>query len=165
MLDRPISVPYPPQADCLIFSHLVSSSSSSPNLAGFRRARRDGSCFYRCFAFAFIQKILLFNDRPLHHFVTKHLESTLEMLKSVGFEEEVYLEFFNPLKTLLARIHSTDPEVVELDESGLISAFNDEETSNSIVVFLRLVVSAYLKVSHQNHAGEKSTVGGTIKKC
>lgn len=63
----------------------------------------------------------------------------------------VYEDFWEVFKRLLFRIHTTDPETVELSDSELLAAFNDPETSNSIVVYLRLVVSAYLKVSRTFH--------------
>ena len=56
------------------------------------------------------------------------------------------LEFWEPFKKLLGRMHSTDPEVVELNEQRLQAAFNDPVQVNSIVAYLRLVTSAYLKV-------------------
>ena len=56
---------------------------------GIRRAKGDGDCFYRAFAFAFLYKILTMNDRPLHHFVAKHVESSLSLLKEAGFDESV----------------------------------------------------------------------------
>lgn len=57
------------------------------------------------------------------------------------------LEFWEPFKKLLNRMHSTDPEVVELNDQRLQQAFNDAYIVNSIVAYLRLVTSAYLKVS------------------
>ncbi|KAN0065574.1 hypothetical protein ACQY0O_001439 [Thecaphora frezii] len=117
------------------------------HFVGIRRARGDGDCFYRAFAFAFIQKILLMNDRPLHHFVVKHVEGTLALLKQAGFEESVYQDFYEPLRKLLLRMHSTDPETQELNEALLVEALNDPETSNSIVVYLRLLASAFLKLN------------------
>ena len=42
------------------------------------RHTHPGNCFYTCFAYAMIHQLLTFNDRPMHHFVVKHLEKTLE---------------------------------------------------------------------------------------
>ncbi|PWN43096.1 cysteine proteinase [Ceraceosorus guamensis] len=112
---------------------------------GMRRVRGDGNCFYAAFAFAVVQKLLHFNDRPMHHFMVKHLEGTLALLKKTGFDESIYLEFWEPFKKLLNRMHSTDPEVVELNDQRLQQAFNDAYIVNSIVAYLRLVTSAYLK--------------------
>ncbi|SPO32415.1 uncharacterized protein UTRI_02972 [Ustilago trichophora] len=120
------------------------------NQAGFigiRRAKGDGDCFYRAFAFAFIYKIMMMKDRPMHHFTVKHVESTLGLLKQAGFDQEVYTDFYEPLKNLLNRMYSTDPETKELNEQALVEAMNDPEQSNSIVVYLRLLTSAFLKLN------------------
>ena len=60
---------------------------------------------------------------------------------------------WSPFKKLLGRMHSNDPEVVDLNEQRLQAAFNDAYTVNSIVAFLRLVTSAYLKVSRRQAHG------------
>ncbi|PWY98881.1 cysteine proteinase [Testicularia cyperi] len=114
---------------------------------GIRRAKGDGDCFYRAFAFAFIYKIMTIKDRPMHHFTVKHVESTLQLLKQAGFDEEVYTDFYEPLKQLMSRMYSTDPETKELNEQALLEAMNDPEQSNSIVVYLRLLTSACLKLN------------------
>ncbi|TKY85965.1 hypothetical protein EX895_004790 [Sporisorium graminicola] len=114
---------------------------------GIRRAKGDGDCFYRAFAFAFIYKIMMMKDRPMHHFTVKHVESTLQLLKQAGFDEEVVTDFYEPLKNLLSRMYSTDPESKELNEHALVEAMNDPEQSNSIVVYLRLLTSAFLKLN------------------
>lgn len=114
---------------------------------GIRRAKGDGDCFYRAFAFAFIYKIMMMKDRPMHHFTVKHVESTLQLLKQAGFDEDVYTDFYEPLKNLLNRMYSTDPETKELNEQALVEAMNDPEQSNSIVVYLRLLTSAFLKLN------------------
>lgn len=114
---------------------------------GLRRTRGDGDCFYRSFAFAFIQRLLHFNDRPMHHFILKHVEDTKAILKQAGFQESVFVDFYNPFHDLLLRMHATDPTVNELTDADIQRAFNDPETSNSIVVYLRLLTSAFLKVS------------------
>ncbi|CDR99061.1 uncharacterized protein SPSC_05461 [Sporisorium scitamineum] len=114
---------------------------------GIRRAKGDGDCFYRAFAFAFIYKIMMMKDRPMHHFTVKHVESTLGLLKQAGFDEDVVGDFYEPLKNLLNRMYSTDPESKELNEQALVEAMNDPEQSNSIVVYLRLLTSAFLKLN------------------
>ncbi|WFD29496.1 ubiquitinyl hydrolase 1 [Malassezia sp. CBS 17886] len=118
---------------------------------GMRKLRGDGNCFYRAFGFAYVQTILSMDDRPLHHFTTQHLESTIEMLKHAGTEEEIAREFFEPLRLLMNMIQSTDPTVPSLTEAKLVEVFNDPEQSNSIVVYLRLVTSAFLKLNANDY--------------
>lgn len=113
---------------------------------GLRRVRGDGNCFYRIFGFTYLLTILKMDDRPLHHFTMKHLESTLELLKQQNFDEDIVKDFYAPFADLMSRMHTTDPDIQVLNEKTLVQAFNDPEKSNSIVVYLRLLTSAYLKV-------------------
>lgn len=46
-------------------------------------------------------------------------------------------------------MHATDPQVTELSDVDLQRAFNDPEISNSIVVYLRLLTSAFLKLNSE----------------
>lgn len=118
---------------------------------GIRRAKGDGDCFYRAFAFAFIYKIMTMKDRPMHHFTVKHVESTLQLLKQAGFDEDVVTDFYEPLKALMSRMYSTDPETKELNEHALIESMNDPGQSNSIVAYLRLLTSAFLKLNEEEY--------------
>ncbi|KDN36548.1 cysteine proteinase [Tilletiaria anomala UBC 951] len=113
----------------------------------YYKTRGDGDCFYRAFAFAYIQSIIHINDRPLYLSVYKHIESTHGMLERAGFEMAIFMDFWEPLRELLRRIYVTDPDIVELDDAELVKALNDPETSNSIVAYLRLVASAFLKTN------------------
>ncbi len=71
----------------------------------------------------------------MHHFTVKHVDSTLQLLKDAGYDESVYTDFYEPLRNLLNRMYSTDPETKELNEHALVEAMNDAEQSNSIVVY------------------------------
>lgn len=86
------------------------------------------------------------DDRPLHHFAKQHLDSTLDILKQAGYDEEVVKDFYEPLTELMGRIHSTDPSTPPLTDESLVETFNNPEKSNSIVVYLRMITSAFLKV-------------------
>lgn len=110
-------------------------------------------CFSsRSFGFALLLKILEAHDRPLHHFAVQHIQSTQSLLDQAGFERDVYLDFYEPLGELLARIFATDPAVTELTPTSLVEAFNDPVVSNSVVVYLRLVTAAFLKIHQEEYA-------------
>lgn len=144
---EPIEVLEKEYAANAAFSGKIKWLKEEAGFIGLRRVKGDGDCFYRAFAFAFIYKIMMMKDRPMHHFTVKHVESTLQLLKQAGFDEEVVTDFYEPLKNLLNRMYSTDPETKELNEHALVQAMNDPEQSNSIVVYLRLLTSAFLKLN------------------
>ncbi|KAF9264579.1 cysteine proteinase [Marasmius fiardii PR-910] len=111
-----------------------------------RRTRGDGDCFYRSVAFAFVESILKAEDRnvaALHARAT--LEGTLKMLESVGFEKLVFEDFYEVFVDLVMNIVQQDAAGKILDEELLLTAFQDDAMSNSIVMYLRLLTSAQLR--------------------
>ena len=144
---EPIEVLEKEYADNPAFLGKIKFLKQELGFIGIRRAKGDGDCFYRAFGFAFIFKLLTMKDRPMHHFTVKHVESTLALLKQAGFDSEVVSDFYEPLRQLLSRMYSTDPETKELNEHALVHAMNHAETSNAIVVYLRLLTSAFLKLN------------------
>jgi ubiquitin thioesterase protein OTUB1 len=92
------------------------------------------------------------------------IESLLPLLDRAGFARDMcvdtyfhaidswcrvsrgrYQDFYDPLQALLVSFASQRPTA-----TTLLAAFNDAETSNSIVVFLRLLTSAYLRANEDD---------------
>ena len=61
-----------------------------------------------------------------------------------------YDDFYDPLRSLLLSLSSSSS--ARPTPTSLLSSFNDPETSNSVVVFLRLLTSAYLKANADDFA-------------
>ncbi|KAF8979152.1 hypothetical protein BGZ46_005747 [Entomortierella lignicola] len=108
-----------------------------------RRSRGDGNCFYRAFAFAWFERILLAKDKPeLHAYAVKTIEETKDLLLAAQFELLAFEDFYQvTLETLQNLVHFTPEE--------LLLSFQNDEVSNSIVMHFRLVASAFLK-THQD---------------
>jgi len=126
----------------------------SQGYIGLRRAKGDGDCFYRALAFAYISYLLHSPDPDLS--VTTALallESHLEMFKheNVGFHEIVYEDFHETLATLIKSIVQPAPGMPQLTPEGLLEAFNHAETSNSIVIYLRLLTSAQIRIHPEDY--------------
>jgi ubiquitin thioesterase protein OTUB1 len=116
------------------------------NWKGFRRARGDGDCFYRSLAFAYVERLLNSLDKDLAVMTAlSKLESTLPMLEGVGFQRMVFEDFYETFRDLIQSIIQPGPVGV-LDASTLLVAFQTPEISNSIVVFLRLLTSAQIRL-------------------
>lgn len=143
---QPVEVLIHEYANNRQFSGKVKWLKEKSDFVGIRRLKGDGNCFYRAFGFAYIYTVLSMDDRPLHHFAKQHLDSTLDILKQAGYDEEVVKDFYEPLTELMGRIHSTDPSTPPLTDESLVETFNNPEKSNSIVVYLRMITSAFLKV-------------------
>ncbi|KAK0549832.1 hypothetical protein OC846_003903 [Tilletia horrida] len=114
-----------------------------------QRTRGDGDCFYRSLGFLLVLSLLQCGDPNLVKRVYAHLDRSLLILEQVGYERSVTEDFWEPLRNLLSRIPGGGSTNVHdlLDRESLLAAFNDPETTNSIVVFLRLCLSAHLKLN------------------
>ncbi|XP_072887497.1 ubiquitin thioesterase OTUB1b [Hemitrygon akajei] len=102
-----------------------------------RKTRPDGNCFYRAFGFAHLEA-LLDNSKELQKFKAIASRSK-EDLVTQGFTEFTIEDF-----------HNTFMDVIELVEkqgslADLLTAFNDQSTSDYLVVYLRLLTSGYLQ--------------------
>jgi len=103
-----------------------------------RRTRPDGNCFFRGFAFAYLER-LLENQEEYKSFKELAVKSK-DCLISLGFPQFTLEDF-----------HDTFMEVVELVGKGpeaeqeLFKMFNDQGYSDYVVVYLRLVASGQLK--------------------
>ena len=111
-----------------------------------QRLKGDGNCFYRAFSYAFVNAIICTDDRSRREAICHHVESTLELLKRTDVDEEIARDFFDPFQKLVKEATKLGPAYLQSRSKLLMRDFNDPETSNSIVVYMRLIASAYLKV-------------------
>ncbi|KAF9897163.1 OTU domain, ubiquitin aldehyde binding [Lobosporangium transversale] len=111
-----------------------------------RRSRGDGNCFYRAFAFAWFERVMLAKNKPeLHMNAVKAMEESKDLLLAAQFELLAFEDFYLvTLETLQNLVHYTPEE--------LLAAFQNDEISNSIVMHFRLMVSAYLKTHQEDYA-------------
>ncbi|GAA6007603.1 hypothetical protein JCM11491_004222 [Sporobolomyces phaffii] len=118
----------------------------------FRRSRGDGDCFYRAFLFSLLSSYL---RRPAAYSaqLLSTFESLLPLLSACGFEELVWSDFWEPLRDILRRMGPEEKDggarkngEDRLGPRELFDLFNDQETNSCIIVHLRLVTSAYLRM-------------------
>ncbi|KAH8929403.1 cysteine proteinase [Atractiella rhizophila] len=109
-----------------------------------RRLRGDGDCFYRAFAYLYVTNLSLHpNLIPL---ALSHISSLLPLLDQAGFQPMIYEDFYSEFKSLISSSAPTSTT-----EEHILSKFNEAETSNSIVVFLRLLTSAFLRANEDEY--------------
>ncbi|KAK0437016.1 cysteine proteinase [Armillaria borealis] len=112
-----------------------------------RRTRGDGDCFYRSVAFAYVERMLhALNPADAVEKGVAALKSTLPMLENVGFQKLVFEDFYDVLESLLLSIVTPQTTGKTLNAVGLLEAFQSPEVSNSIVVYLRLLTSAQIRI-------------------
>ncbi|XP_066943208.1 ubiquitin thioesterase OTUB1 isoform X3 [Macrobrachium rosenbergii] len=108
-----------------------------PKFSNVRRTRPDGNCFLRGFIFAYLEYCIYHRDE-LERF-KKYLEGSKDELFKMGFPEFTTEDF-----------HDMFMQVVnDLEGSGSVgrveAIINDAGTSDYLVVYLRLLISAHLQ--------------------
>ncbi|CDO70422.1 hypothetical protein BN946_scf184999.g63 [Trametes cinnabarina] len=121
---------------------------------GIRRTRGDGDCFYRSLAFAYIEQILNATEPQLAALkALSILDQMPSQLKAVGFQELVFEDFHDAFADLIKAVVEPRVDGRLLTISSLLKAFNEPETSNSVVMYLRLLASAHIKGNPDSYAG------------
>lgn len=111
-----------------IFQHKIALLSKT---YGFHRVRGDGNCFYRAFAYGLFRQL---NEQSLQKLKARLTEAASGMT----IEKLVWEDFLETTKEVI-------------DAPDILSAMNDAEQSNSVVVFLRFLTSNYLKAHAENY--------------
>uniref|UniRef100_F6UDZ9 ubiquitinyl hydrolase 1 n=1 Tax=Xenopus tropicalis TaxID=8364 RepID=F6UDZ9_XENTR len=102
-----------------------------------RKTRADGSCFYRGLCFAYLE-FLLGKQQEILRFKHLVVQSKSEVVMA-GFQEHLFKHHYETFLSIV--------EMAELDGSisSLLTAFNQQCSSDSVVQYVRLVASAYLR--------------------
>lgn len=144
---------------------LMNEYSSNPNFLrkmewlkkqgwlGVRRTKGDGDCFYRSFAFAWVERILRAKDQEFAvASAISTLNSTWLGLKDVGFETVILEDFYDVLRSLVEQIITPEAGGQALNASLLLEAFTSPEASNSIVSYVRMLTSAEIRRNREDYA-------------
>uniref|UniRef100_A0A7N4V3Z1 Ubiquitin thioesterase OTUB1 n=2 Tax=Sarcophilus harrisii TaxID=9305 RepID=A0A7N4V3Z1_SARHA len=102
-----------------------------------RKTRPDGNCFYRAFGFSHLEA-LLEDSKELQRFKAISAKSK-EDLVSQGFTEFTIEDFHNTFMDLIEQVEK------RTSVADLLASFNDQSTSDYLVVYLRLLTSGYLQ--------------------
>jgi len=125
------------------------------DFGGIRRARGDGNCFYTATAFEWINQMMkLGADKRKDHVdgVLKDLEESLKSLEAVGFQPIVFEDFYEVLTGIIRNIVYPNSAGKVLSPASLLHQFQEAETVNSIVIYLRLLISAHIRLNHDDFA-------------
>ncbi|CCG83040.1 putative Ubiquitin thiolesterase [Taphrina deformans PYCC 5710] len=103
------------------------------------RTRGDGNCFYRAFATGLLADRSIGRDT-----LTAVLAGSSAVLDAGGFSPLVYEDFLDGFTRLVRRARTVE---------SVLAAMNEPEESNSAVVLLRFLTSAYVKAHPEGYAG------------
>ncbi|KAG9095015.1 hypothetical protein FRC06_010228 [Ceratobasidium sp. 370] len=114
---------------------------------GLRRSRGDGNCFYRSFAFAYLAQIYFAEDRAVAVVsALEHLETAQNYVELAIPSHPLSHRMFQFLQGLIRgmELRTTDPRL-------LLKIFQNREESDDIVSYVRLITSAYIRLTPELH--------------
>ncbi|CAE6450647.1 unnamed protein product [Rhizoctonia solani] len=115
---------------------------------GLRRARGDGNCFYRSFAFCYLEQMIFANDRALAVVsALEYLEVAQNLLEAALPNNKFAKQMHLFLRDLIRNI-----ELGKTDRKRLLRTFQDPRDSDDIVAYVRLLASAYIRLTPEMHA-------------
>ncbi|QRW17891.1 peptidase C65 otubain protein [Rhizoctonia solani] len=115
---------------------------------GLRRARGDGNCFYRSFAFCYLEQILFAEDRALAVInALDNLEIAQNLVEAALPDNKFSKQMHLFLRDLIRNI-----ELGKTDQKKLLRTFQDMRDSDDIVAYVRLLASAYIRLTTEMHA-------------
>lgn len=164
-IQREIELAAPMFSDCLPLNGLEAEYSNNPNFLRkiptlsekfprYRRTRGDGNCFYRSVMFSLLEQFIV-NHQQLsdnsslalvYSSVMRKVRESTQVLSAAGFEPICYEDFID---LLLAKLES----VATLSVQGLKNDFEDKIVADSIVMYSRFLVSAFLRMNADRFEG------------
>lgn len=109
--------------------------------SGFYRVRGDGNCWYRSFLFALFDCVARRRDNALALRIENLVMESKDKLVAAGFPEFGLEDFWEILKDECAWLSANFDKV---STEQILAKFNDEDTSNYMVVYLRFLTSYFL---------------------
>lgn len=107
-----------------------------------RRTRPDGNCFFRAFAYAYLEYLVLNKDEFSKFY--EYAAKSRERLTEAGFPrftiEDFYETFMEVINKVKPEGDDTSSALVELHK-----LFNEQGYSDYVVVYLRLITSSHLQ--------------------
>eukprot|EP00457_Paulinella_chromatophora_P007495 gb/GEZN01007518.1/.p1 GENE.gb/GEZN01007518.1/~~gb/GEZN01007518.1/.p1 ORF type:complete len:310 (-),score=67.76 gb/GEZN01007518.1/:601-1503(-) len=113
-------------------------ADAKKNYTGLRRVRGDGSCFYRSYLFAYLERLLTHREE-IPAFL-KTVKDSFEPLVKLGAPRYTLEDFHDALVSEVEWIAKDQPTPAEL-----LQHFNDENSSSYLTYYCRALVSGYLK--------------------
>ncbi|KAG8762561.1 hypothetical protein FRC11_008804 [Ceratobasidium sp. 423] len=115
---------------------------------GLRRARGDGNCFYRSFAFSYLEQIIFAEDRAVAVVsALDYLEVAQNLLEAAMPDNKFSKQMHLFMRDLIRNI-----ELGKTDQRRLLKTFQDPRDSDDIVAYVRLLASAYIRLTPEMHA-------------
>ncbi|XP_062132496.1 ubiquitin thioesterase otubain-like [Drosophila sulfurigaster albostrigata] len=153
-IEREISDTTPMVSEELPLACLIAEYEGDPvftakinNLAGkyeyLRRTRPDGNCFFRSFAYSYLEH-LISNSLAYHKFRVL-AEGFKDKLMRLGFPSFTLEDFHATFIDVINRVCPDTPGGIQRARHELHCLFNNQRYSDYVIVYLRLITSGQLQ--------------------
>uniref|UniRef100_A0A182PD86 Ubiquitin thioesterase n=1 Tax=Anopheles epiroticus TaxID=199890 RepID=A0A182PD86_9DIPT len=114
----------------------------SSKYRAIRRSRPDGNCFFRAFAYAYLEYLVLNKDEFQKFY--EYASKSRERLTEAGFPPFTIEDFYETFMEVISKVKPEgDDTATALAE--LHKLFNEQGYSDYVVVYLRLITSSHLQ--------------------
>lgn len=127
--------------------------------SALRKTRPDGNCFFRAFAYAYLERLVEEPDR--FRAFERLVADSKDRLVRLGFAQFTVEDFYEIFMEVVHRIGEEIKKSVPDAHRELHKIFNEQGYSDYIVVYLRLVTSGQLQTDgdfYQNFIDGDRTV-------
>lgn len=124
------------------FLNKIGDLAFNKQKTAIRKLRKDGSCFYRGFIFRLAELLISNKSYFSKYKLFEKIGKAKAMMIQAGFQEIVFECFEQMFKEFLMSIQNGD-----ITHANLLTSLNDKENFDYYVMYLRFIVSAYLKVN------------------
>ncbi|THY79176.1 cysteine proteinase [Aureobasidium pullulans] len=115
----------------------------------YRTTRGDGRCGWRAVAFGYFENLFRFGDRTKFLEEETRLKSLGNVINMAGYSQFIWEDFADEIHGLLRKCMSAD---ASKSEAFLLEHFNNEETQNGIITYLKTLTSAWMKTRPNDYA-------------
>ena len=118
--------------------------SDNKKKTNMRKIRKDGSCFYRGFIYRLAE--ILNADKSLFgkYKLFEKISKAKPMMLEAGFEAVVFEDFDTMFSDFMSSIQQG-----QIKPADFHTAFSDKQTFDCYVMYLRFIISAYMR-THQD---------------
>lgn len=138
----PISVLLDEYQNASTFLKKASALESVFKKASFRKARKDGNCFYRSFLFRLCELLSMGKHFFERFGIFEKVKQFSEMMVKAGFDKMVFEDFESFFLEFLEAIRAGSINILNVQQS-----LSDKSTFNYYVMYLRFAISAYIRTS------------------
>lgn len=129
----------------------------------YRPVRGDGNCGWRAIGFSYFEKLAELGDQAKMQAEFARLTAYNQLLETVG-NFDYWEDFADPAMELLTELAALATDTTA-SLSLVFERWNDEDVTNAIIYYLRLLASTYLKQHAEQYDPFVPTGGGVLGYC